>query len=94
MEHWTEKAARRILDDATVRAYYLARFSKPPSQDATEARIAAIIEKFAEPLVNLLRESKREHEDPGPCCMTVCSPNEKCDCGADEWNAKIDEVLG
>lgn len=59
---WAAKCADRIDDE-----YPHARGKQHPSID----RIAAIIATFAEPLMNLLRESKREHyhcEDSWYCC--------------------------
>lgn len=58
-------------------------------------RIAAVIAHFAEPLVTLLRESKREHEPDGEQegCLKNTDEDEACDCGADAWNARVDAVL-
>lgn len=41
----------------------------------------------------LLRESRREHVKS---CGPALGPNTfgPCDCGADEWNARIGEALG
>ena len=54
-----------------------------------------------EPLIALLREAKREHFVNEEECYYSCAslqPTESrlfgpCTCGADDWNARIDEVL-
>lgn len=60
---WAARAADRIDDE-----YPHARGKRRPSVD----RVAAIIATFAEPLVGLLRESRRLHEhyegQPQRCC--------------------------
>jgi len=92
---WAAKAARRILEE---------KFILAQSKEGKEARVAAIIATFAEPLMALVRESRREH---GYLCvkckMTLAYggmpvPKEKieegtCTCGADEWNAKVEAAL-
>jgi len=62
------------------------------------ARIAAVITLFAEPLITLLRQAKREHNfdarwDAKSCPKALDDDATTCDCGADEFNAKIDAVL-
>jgi hypothetical protein len=66
---WAAKAAARILDE-----YAGARLPRN-AQD----HVAAIIATFAEPLVRLLNEARREHHhtadgDPrdGVCCPQCC----------------------
>ena len=100
---WAAKAARRILDDLPPlrpRGSTTTKSERYP----TEERIAAIIATFAEPLTQLLQKAKREHrveEDPmDDCPMRMTEElNERlhrkheCDCGADAWNKKIDDVL-
>ena len=94
-EDWAAKAARRIkqgIDAQVANHTYL-----------QEERIAAVIATFAEPLVKLLRESRREHSrtyldemnDYPPCPLSDVDAigDEKCTCGADAFNAKIDAVL-
>jgi hypothetical protein len=93
---WAAKAAERIDDE-----YPHARRKQRPSTE----RIAAIIATFAEPLMAMLREAKREHSrgylseesDHPPCKKSHEDYAEKfdgpCTCGADAWNAKIDTVL-
>jgi len=56
---------------------------------------AALIEVGA-----LLKESKRSHLDCPDCwyscAILTCNDSRKseiCDCGADKWNAKVDELL-
>ena len=96
---WAAKAADRIINDSTVRAFYLGNFSKPPSVEYTTERIAAIIALHAEPLMALLRETRREHNDTDegycprnyPDHWTVSKA--KCICGADAWNVRIDAAL-
>ena len=66
-------------------------------------RIAAVVAHFAEPLVKLLKEARREHHksylaeendhDPCPKSYEDSSLDAKCTCSADAWNARIDEVL-
>jgi hypothetical protein len=84
IEDWATKAARRIKDEP---------------RGASEDRIAAIIATFAEPLMKLLHESRREHilcED-GVCYKATVPEDEmeeaECTCGADAWNAKVDKAL-
>jgi hypothetical protein len=85
---WAAKAASIIMgEDRRAR-------------DAEE-RIAAIIALHAEPLVKLLRESKMEHNatylreenDQEPCPKHYDEDATVCTCGADKWNARIDEAL-
>lgn len=54
--------------------------------------VAVRIEECEEPLVALLRESKRDHR--GECndsCLALAGG--QCDCGADEYNARVDKLL-
>lgn len=68
VEDWAAKAARRIVDE------YVDRRTPRRDQD----HVAAIIATFAEPLVALLRESRREHDHAdgdvrdGACCPRCC----------------------
>lgn len=66
------------------------------------SRTAAVIATFAKPLMDALEAAKRPHHkgyndessDYPPCpCSHDDSENEKCTCGAAEWNSKIDAVL-
>lgn len=59
------------------------------------ARIAAIIETFAAPILKLLREAKREHRDCSRSMMIEGDDPEDypCSCGASAWNARVDAVL-
>lgn len=66
---WAAKAARRIMSEFPPRG------SRGPHED----RIAAIIATFAEPMVALLRDSRREHLHSadgdvrdGVCCPQCC----------------------
>lgn len=95
---WAAKAAERIYDTEN-------NWGRKASVD----RIAAIIATFAEPLMQVLRESKREHqhcEDSFYCCRRCTSPDHfllegetlggdltECTCGADAWNARVDAAL-
>jgi hypothetical protein len=94
---WAAKAAQRIADE-----------SHPSIVGSMSLeRIAAIIATFAEPLVALLRESRREHrrhcdkEASSPCdcgsghcpINAVAREAAKCTCGADAWNARVDKAL-
>ena len=51
------------------------------------------------PLVELLRESKREHRMTGVGCgvqpgSDIWTDGRKCTCGASEWNARVDALIG
>ena len=79
---WAAKAARRIRS-----------FGKLPS----ESSIAAIIETHAKPLLDLLREAYRKHDD---ACVGSIAADESddfdetyCTCGAAKWNKRIDRAL-
>jgi hypothetical protein len=90
LHDWASKAAQHIYDE-------LPRIRNRPRVE----RIAAIIATYAEPLVVLLLESKREHgydEDGDPCDWWNYIVNEgeehkACTCGAAAWNARIDAAL-
>jgi hypothetical protein len=75
MTDWAARAARRVLDEYQHRP--------------TQARVdhcAAIIATFAEPLVALLRESRREHyhhNENDVHMPMLCCP--RCTCNS--WNA-------
>lgn len=100
---WAAKAADRI--DNEIRMPSLGSSAKRrPSKE----RIAAIIATFAEPLVALLRESRREHHhcDDSWYCCPMCESEDhgrlgegpghhdrKCTCGAAAWNARVDAAL-
>lgn len=75
---WAAKAAKYLHEDLTDR-------HNPP----TIERVAAIIATFAEPLMTLLREARREHTRD---CATERREWE-CTCGADAWNARVDAAL-
>lgn len=115
---WAAKAATRIVMEEFVKVRGQA------ACEAAESRIAAIIATYAEPLIALLRESKRPHyhnEDDQWYCCGACThecwvieedqdhEHDKnccvdshdipkriqgvCDCGAAEWNARINRAL-
>lgn len=87
-EHWAILAARR------VHLRFLLQAHAP--QDTSIAALAHIILTAAEPLVTLLRESKREHSDgEDMMCETdpTCGDGGECTCGADDWNRRVDAVL-
>lgn len=60
-------------------------------------RIAAVVSHFAEPLVKMLREAKRDDHEPGcPAGFAqvgIVYEDEECSCSTGEWNKRIDEVL-
>lgn len=101
VEDWATRCARRIRSEmlVVVPAHEPTMVGLGPS----ESRIAAIIVLHAEPLLKLLAESRREHHrgyndemcDYPPCPRSDGEPfyDVKCTCGADEWNAKVDEAL-
>lgn len=88
---WAAKAARHIIEEL------------PPhrGRQPREERIAAIIATFAEPLLKLLQEARREHDatyldegnDHEPCPKHYDEDAITCTCGANEWNARIDAVI-
>jgi hypothetical protein len=104
IEDWAAKAARKISENAQV-----VRRAFGPLAYPAEEEIAAIIATFAEPLVKLLRESRREHYhcDDSYYCCGACDAEDHgplgggfanreggvCNCGADEWNKRIEEAL-
>jgi len=70
IKDWAAKAASRIAEEWPNNR----RLDRP-----SEAHIAAIIETFAKPLLDLVRESKREHHHSpdgdirdGTCCPQCC----------------------
>jgi len=74
---WAAKAARRIDEEYPFNR----EIARPrPTKD----RIAAIIATFAEPLVALLRESRRDHHHAadGDVCDGACCP--QC-CCCESW---------
>lgn len=90
---WATKAAEEI------RSKVIAEGGTSAMQFITNSDIASIIAAHAEPLVALLRESRREH-------MTKTSewcpksdfdyeddPTVTCTCSASAWNAKVDAAL-
>ena len=74
---WATKAAHRIVINCGHQCSMSAE------------RVAAIISTYAEPLMILLRGSKRDHSVE--CAIVEDRP---CTCGADAWNARIDATLG
>jgi len=117
---WAAKAAEHIADEFLPQYQ---RSGKSKTLEAHKERIAAIIATFAEPLMQVLRDSRREHyhcEDVYYCCplcTCACDNDEedhehddsctifhiygdrdgrrenKCNCGADKHNARLDKVL-
>jgi len=84
---WAARAAERIAASERTSSVH---------------RLAAVITLFAEPLTNLLRSTRRPHNDSddGYCkkLLTLGGPDNfrslaECTCGADEWNKKVDEAL-
>jgi hypothetical protein len=96
MTDWAAKAAYEIA--ITIRE---ASFSCEPEKEEVK-KSATIIATFAEPLVALVRESKRRHyhcDDSFYCCP-LCDESDHagakgtdCTCGADDWNARVNAVL-
>lgn len=95
---WAAKAAQHIVDEVSEDVQWRNRRLVTPSEE----RIAAIIATFAEPLMTMLRECKREHSrgyndescDYPPCPKSdELNWNEPCTCQADTWNTRIDAVL-
>lgn len=85
---WATKAAQRILLEY--------KHKSPHWLGNSEEKVATIIATFAEPLVKLLWESRQEHDDDD-CPMAhpdyVYNSGEPCTCGADAWNARVDDAL-
>ena len=93
---WAAKCAREIRDELPLRL-------KTPSEE----RIAAMIIVYLNPILEVLRDARREHrhDEEGQCCAQCkCNsggseeqepnhPNFPCDCGADDLNNRIDKVL-
>jgi hypothetical protein len=80
LHDWASKAAQHIYNE-------LPRIRNRPRVE----HIAAIIATYAEPLISLLQESKREHEEM--CANQRIVFTGVCHCGADAWNARVDEAL-
>lgn len=70
---WASKAAHRIATEITFGVPHVPR-------QRHENRIAAIIATFAEPLVALLKESRREHHhcDDSWYCCGKCKSEDHC----------------
>jgi hypothetical protein len=88
MIDWITEAAEEIFRKHELRALYTL-----PAKS-----YAAIIAKHAEPLIALLKESKREYhgyDDDGDHCekTNYLDGTHSCTCGTDEWNAKVDAAL-
>ncbi len=96
---WAAKAARRVIEEVEENVQWRNRMLVKP----TDERIAAIIATFAEPLVQLLKECgcgthsrgyNEESADYPPCPKSYeDGENDKCNCGADDFNAKVDAIL-
>jgi hypothetical protein len=81
---WASRAAAKILDEYSENIPGIGDRYRATS----EARVAAIIATFAEPWLKLLREP-RPH-------ATWCATDRReweCDCGADDWNMRVDEAM-
>lgn len=80
-----------------------AKFIAEGERRASVHRLAVIIAHFAEPLERLLKASKREHfksylaeeNDHASCPKSYDDAlvGDRCTCGADGWNQRIEEVL-
>ena len=82
-------ACQKAIAEEIVRVYECMEDGPLDERDI----IPAIV-KYMEPLIALLRESKREHEgEPWPCDATFTRDAGPCSCGADAWNARVDAVL-
>lgn len=80
IDDWATKAAREIAEGMDE--------IPAPCDEMRVEILASIITTHAAPLVALLQESKREHNDQ--CAVGTFGD---CNCGADAHNAKIDEML-
>jgi hypothetical protein len=102
IQDWASRCALRI---------------KSVEKGASVERLAAVIEVFAKPMLDLLKQARREHyhcDDSWYCCGRCTHPDHSrddedfpashesgsgnrvsgvCNCGADEFNAKIDAAL-
>jgi hypothetical protein len=99
IDDWVSKASTAIFDDFEMEDMIDLTAA---GQQAIKTRIASIIAAHAEPLVALLRESKREHmstceaishrrsDDGG---VTFAWPAKACTCGARAWNAMVEASL-
>jgi hypothetical protein len=84
---WAAKAARKIAIECDTATGQRGTYVR-------EERIAAIIETFARPLLDVLHQSRREHLPAADkYCNKRYDERDECTCGADEWNAKIDAAL-
>lgn len=92
--NWAEEAAKEIESSA----------SEPrPDGDYTPGFIRDVILKHAGPLLALLHEARRGHDggysdersDYPPCPRYGDFPDASstCTCTADEWNARIDNLI-
>jgi hypothetical protein len=84
---WAAKAAERIDDEYGGRG-----------TSRTVERIAAIIATYAEPLMKLLQEARREHFQSCEALLNYDDDGDKvfdneCTCGADAWNERVDKAL-
>lgn len=97
-----------IHDWASKAADYIHESYRPRNLRPTKERTAAVIATYAEPLIKLLRETERKHRHDAlyhrTCCpQCTCQSNDyeaeepnsdkPCDCGAAEWNEKIEQAL-
>ncbi len=61
--------------------------------------LAGEVDALLEPLIEIVRGAKREHDDGEAIDCPMAHPDyaynkgEPCTCGADAWNAKIDAAL-
>lgn len=100
---WQDRAAQQIVDEWERFTTLPGGLFDPKSVP----HVAAVITEHTKLLVALLRESKRKHyhcDDSWYCCPLCLhedhgwrgykqDDNGVCTCGADEWNARVDEVL-
>lgn len=92
VEGWRYNAAQGVITDARGVVLFMVY-----SHEA-----AQLVMRMPE-LVSLLRESKRKHDrgyneescDYPPCPLSYedATLSEKCTCGADAWNARVDAAL-
>jgi len=61
-----------------------------------DPHILALATSYLE-LLEIVKEALRDHDEGGDdgldCCATLWSRPGKCDCGAEEWNARRDKAL-
>lgn len=83
--------AGNVVDWASNCAGYLAGCGYLKRDDDV-ARVAAIVETFAAKLMLLIGRTRKDHDVICPKSFED-GDDEPCNCGADAWNAEIDDAL-